>query len=209
MPLILSIRARPGNGSYRLHGGQWQSGPPKPCTGFTPACLPLGFSVPAPHRTCPEMKTRNETTRDVCRGTLRLLADLDYFGLVEVPLANGRRADIASIGRTGDIWIIEIKSGIADFQADQKWHEYLDYCDRLSFAVAPDFPQGLIPPEAGLIIADGFNGAIIREAGEIRLGAARRRAMTLKMARLASARLLRSGETGWTWDESVSTSSPP
>ncbi len=148
-------------------------------------------------------------TRDICRGTLKLLADLDYFGLVEVPLANGRRADIACVGRTGDIWIIEIKTGLADFQSDQKWPEYRAYCDRLSFAVAPDFPQERIPPEAGLIIADGFHGAIIRESEESRLSAARRKAMTLKLARLASARLMRSEETGWTSVETISTSSRP
>ena len=45
------------------------------------------------------------------------------MGVNEVTLANGRRADVLAIGRNGEIWIVEIKSSIADFRADQKWPE--------------------------------------------------------------------------------------
>ena len=36
---------------------------------------------------------------------------------------------------------------LADFRADNKWHEYWDYCDALFFAVPPDFPQDVLPDE--------------------------------------------------------------
>ncbi len=135
---------------------------------------------------------------EICRGTLRLMADLGFYGVTEMPLANNRRADIAAIGPGGEIWMIEIKSSIQDFKSDHKWREYMDFCDRLSFAVADDFPQALIPDEAGLIVADAFYGAVIRNAPEARLVPARRKAVSLRFARLAAARLTRVGDTGWT-----------
>ncbi len=135
---------------------------------------------------------------EICRGTLRLMGHLGYYGVTEMTLANNRRADIAAIGPGGDIWMIEIKSSIADFKSDHKWREYMDFCDRLTFAVAEDFPQELIPPEAGLIVADAFYGAVIREAPETRLAPARRKAVTLRFARLAAARLTSVADTGWT-----------
>lgn len=135
---------------------------------------------------------------EICRGTLRLLGQMGYFGLTEMTLANHRRADIAAIGPGGDIWMIEIKSSVQDFKSDTKWREYMDFCDRLTFAVWDDFPQALIPPEAGLIVADAFYGAVIREAPETRLVPARRKAVTLRFARLAAARLTGFTDTGWT-----------
>ena len=135
---------------------------------------------------------------EICRGTLRLMSQLGYYGLTEMTLANHRRADIAAIGPGGDIWMIEIKSSIQDFRSDTKWREYMDFCDRLSFAVGDDFPQELIPPDAGLIIADAFYGAIIREAPETRLAPARRKAVTLRFARLGAARLTVAADAGWT-----------
>ncbi|MBA3068999.1 MAG: MmcB family DNA repair protein [Hyphomonas sp.] len=135
---------------------------------------------------------------EICRGTLRLLGHLGYYGLTEMTLANNRRADIAAIGPAGDIWMIEIKSSVADFKSDHKWREYMDYCDRLTFAVSDDFPQDLIPAEAGLIVADAFYGAVIREAPDARLVPARRKAVTLRFARLAASRLSGFADTGWT-----------
>ncbi|MFN3912880.1 MmcB family DNA repair protein [Hyphomonas sp.] len=135
---------------------------------------------------------------EICRGTLRMIAHLGYYGLTEMTLANNRRADIAAIGPSGDIWMIEIKSSVADFKSDHKWREYMDFCDRLTFAVGDDFPQELIPPETGLIVADAFYGAVIRQAPEARLVPARRKAVTLRFARLAAARLTGVADTGWT-----------
>lgn len=146
---------------------------------------------------------------EICRGTLRLMAQLGYYGVTEMTLANNRRADIAAIGPAGDIWMIEIKSSVQDFKSDTKWREYMDFCDRLTFAVGADFPQELIPPETGLIVADAFYGAVIREPPETRLAAARRKAVTLRFARLAAARLTNVYDTGWTPGEDTLTSPLP
>jgi hypothetical protein len=119
----------------------------------------------------------------------RFWADFGYASLLEVSLANGRRADVVALGPKGDLVIVEIKSGIADFAADAKWPDYLDFADRFFFAVDADFPHDLIPEDVGLIVADGFGGEIIRPSPETPLAPPRRRAMTLALARLAAARL--------------------
>ena len=90
------------------------------------------------------------------RGVCRAFEQLGYVSLVEFPLANGRRADILALGRTGDLVIVEIKSSVADFRADRKWNTYRDFSDRLYFAVPNDFPRALIPDECGLMVADSF-----------------------------------------------------
>jgi hypothetical protein len=87
------------------------------------------------------------------------------------------------------IWIIEIKSGVADFRSDQKWSDYLAFADRFFFAVQPDFPNDLLPAECGLILADRYGGEIIRTAASHPIAAARRKAITLRFARLAAIRL--------------------
>lgn len=132
---------------------------------------------------------QSEAAATIARGTQRCLIAHGLPALAEVPLANGRRADLLGLGATGTIWIVEIKSSIADFRADQKWPEYRDYCDHLFFAVAPDFPIAILPDDAGHIIADRFGGEIVRPAPEHRLAPARRKALTTSVARLAAARL--------------------
>lgn len=109
--------------------------------------------------------------------------------VTEVSLANGRRADIAAVAASGEIWIVEIKSSIEDFRTDQKWPEYRDYCDRLFFAVAPGFPREILPPDAGLVIADRYGGEIVRAAPEHKLTGARRKAVTLRLVHTAAFRL--------------------
>lgn len=125
----------------------------------------------------------------ISRGVLRLMSDHGYAGVTEMTLANGRRADVAAIGPSGEITIVEIKSSVADFRSDQKWPEYRPFCDRFYFAVGHDFPQDLIPEETGLIVADAFGGAVLREPECEKLVAARRKAVTLRFARLAASRL--------------------
>lgn len=132
---------------------------------------------------------QSEKAAEICRGVMRVLAQHAFTGLIEVTLANGRRADIMALSPAGAIWIIEIKSSVVDFQVDQKWPEYRDYCDALFFAVATDFPQEILPDDTGLIVADRFGGELIRQAPEHRLAPARRKAVTLHYARLAAARL--------------------
>jgi len=134
------------------------------------------------------LASRPETTASVTRGAARLLAALGYAPLAEVTLPNGRRADLMALGRKGEIFIVEVKSGVEDFRADQKWREYLPYCDAFAFAVAPEFPRAVLPPEPGLIVADGFGGAMLREAPAAPLAGARRKALTLAFARLAALR---------------------
>jgi hypothetical protein len=125
----------------------------------------------------------------ILRGVQRLLTAHGLESVAEMPLANSRRADVFGVSPNGTIWIVEIKSSIADFRADQKWPEYRDYCDRLFFAVEPDFPIEILPADAGLILADRYGGEIIREAPEARLAGARRKAVTLTFARAAAGRL--------------------
>lgn len=127
----------------------------------------------------------------VFSGVMRMLETLGWAALTEVSLSNNRRADILAVSRSGEFLIIEVKSCLADFSSDAKWPDYLEWCDHFAFAVDADFPAERIPDAAGLIIADAFGGAFIREAAPQKLAAARRKAMTLKFARLAGQRLYR------------------
>lgn len=132
--------------------------------------------------------SRPEITATVTRGAARLLVALGYAPLSEVTLPNGRRADLMALGPKGQIFIVEVKSGIEDFRVDLKWPEYRPYCDAFAFAVAPEFPREILPQDPGLIVADGFGGAILREAPVEALTGARRKALTLAFARLAALR---------------------
>ena len=134
--------------------------------------------------------SRPETTQAVTRGAARLLAAMGYAPLLEVTLANGRRADIMALSARGHVAIVEVKSSLEDFRTDRKWREYLDYCDSFSLAVAPEFPRDVLPPDPGLIVADAFDGALLREAPLGRLSAPRRKANTLGFARLAAMRAI-------------------
>lgn len=134
--------------------------------------------------------SRPAVTSAVTRGAARLFQAMGYAPLLEVRLPNGRRADIMALGPRGQVAVAEVKSGLHDFRADRKWTEYLPWCDAFFFAVAPEFPLGVLPEEPGLIVADGFDGAVLREAPVAALAAARRKALTLAFARLAALRPL-------------------
>lgn len=134
--------------------------------------------------------SRPETTEAVTRGAARLLVGLGYAPLAEVTLPNGRRADLMALGRKGDLVIVEVKSSLEDFRVDRKWHEYLPYCDRFAFAVAPEFPRHILPDAPGLVVADGFGGAVIRDLPSTPLAPARRKALTIAFGRLAAMRAL-------------------
>ncbi|HEV2569908.1 MmcB family DNA repair protein [Sphingomonas sp.] len=133
---------------------------------------------------------------DVARGVSRLLLRHDYVALCEVPLANGRRADLMAVDPKGRILIVEIKVSRADLLGDGKWHDYLDYCDRFFWAVPQGFcldpfaTDAFSPDLAGLIVADRYDAAIAREAAERAVPAPRRKAATLDFARRAARRLL-------------------
>jgi len=140
--------------------------------------------------------SRPETTLSVTRGAARLMVDLGYAPLLEVGLPNGRRADVMAVGPRGDIVICEVKSGIEDYRVDRKWGEYGPFCDAFYFAVAPEFPSDILPVEPGLIVADGFGGAVIRDAPLAPLAPARRKALTIAFARLGAMRTLRDQAAG-------------
>lgn len=106
-------------------------------------------------------------------------------------MRSGRRVDVMAVDASGGISIVEVKSDPADYHADGKWHEYLDFCDRFYFAVVPDFPRKILPddPRCGLILADQYDAAIVRDPELVKLNAARRKSLTLKLARTAARRL--------------------
>ncbi len=128
-------------------------------------------------------------TADITQGTQRLLHDLGYASLTEMKLPNGRRVDVIGLNKKGQVFIVEVKSSVEDFRADQKWPEYLEFCDLFSFAVDEGFPQELLPEDHGIIVADKFEGSVVRSAEERKLNAARRKSLTLKFARTAAYRM--------------------
>ncbi len=132
--------------------------------------------------------SRPETTVAVTRGAARLFGALGWAPLLEVSLPNGRRADVMAVGPKGQIAIAEVKSSLEDFRTDRKWGEYLEFCDHFYFAVAPEFPREILPDGPGLIVADGFGGAVLTPPPEAKLAGARRKALTLAFARLAALR---------------------
>lgn len=133
----------------------------------------------------------------IARGVCRLLASHDFASLCEVVPAPGKRVDVMALGPKGEIWVVECKSGLADFRADRKWQGYLDWCDRYFWAVEPGFPQEILPDSGGLILADAFGGEVLRMGPETSLSAARRRALTLRFARLAAWRQTGFGDPGF------------
>lgn len=132
---------------------------------------------------------------DVARGVTRLFCRQEVFAICEVPLPNGRRADMMAIDPKGCLTIVEIKVSKADLTGDCKWTDYLDYCDRFFWAVPPGFSldpfeaEALGPDVAGLIVADRYDAAVLRDAPLRRLAGARRKAETLRFARRAAQRL--------------------
>ena len=110
--------------------------------------------------------------------------------LAEVPLGNGRRADLVGLDRQGRFSLIEVKSSRADFLADHKWQDYGDWCDAFYFAVDAAFPRDLLPAAVGVIVADAHDAVIVRPSVQERsMASARRRSLTVRFARLAAVRL--------------------
>jgi hypothetical protein len=136
----------------------------------------------------------NLIAADVVRGTCRWLARAGVAAIAEVPLGNGRRADLLGLDAAGRLTLVEIKVSLADLRGDRKWPEYLDYCDRFFWAVPVGLPLSLFdtpdfaPDRTGLIIADRYDAELLRDAPFVALNAARRKAETLRLARRAAAR---------------------
>jgi hypothetical protein len=148
--------------------------------------------VPPPGADLPQIVDlrQSPTALRVQRGVMRLLRDgYDFCCLTEVPLSNGRRADVLGLGPRGEIWIVEIKSSLIDLQVDTKWPLYKDFCDRFFFAKPPELAAGIFPEDEGLIVADAHDAAVLRMAEEAIIPGARRKALTLALARLGADRV--------------------
>lgn len=134
------------------------------------------------------------TAADVARGIGRLFARNDIWCLAEVPLRNGRRADLMGIDARGHVVIVEIKVARADLLSDTKWRDYLDFCDRFFWGVSPCLDHSPLdniayrPDICGLIVADGYDAEILRPAPLGPLPAARRKAEVERLARIAMRR---------------------
>jgi hypothetical protein len=132
---------------------------------------------------------QSETALAIARGSARLLHAHGFSVVSELGLPSGRRADLVALDAGGEIWIVEIKSSVADFRADQKWQDYRAHCDRLFFATCMEVPCEIFPPDTGLIVADSYGAQMICAAPEHRLAAATRKSMMLLFARAAALRL--------------------
>lgn len=137
----------------------------------------------------------------VARGVARLFSRHDIMVLSEVSLPNKRRADLMGVDAKGQIVIVEIKVARADLLGDNKWMEYLDYCDRFYWALPSDFDASpldrpdFMPERAGLIIADAYDAEMVRSAATHALAPARRKTETTRLARRSMQRL--SVVNGW------------
>jgi hypothetical protein len=131
---------------------------------------------------------------EVARGVTRLFCRQDLFAICEVPLPNGRRADMMAIDSKGTLTIVEIKVAKSDLLGDGKWTDYLDYCDRFFWAVPAHLSaicegERFLPNAAGLIVADRYDAVLVRDATHRPLAPARRKAELLRFARRAARRL--------------------
>ncbi len=135
-----------------------------------------------------------ERTLGICRAAMRFCARRGWAPVAEMPLPNGRRADILALLPDGGFVVLEVKSCARDFLADSKWPEYRQYCDRLFFAVDLDFPQALLPADTGLVVADGHEAELLRDAPSHPLAPARRRALLHRFAHQAAGRLAALGD---------------
>jgi hypothetical protein len=137
----------------------------------------------------PVDRRQSPVAAGVQRGVRRLFAQLGHVTLPELTLANGRRADLIALAPDGVVTIVEIKSSVADLRADRKWPHYEEFCDRFYFAVPETVPFDLLPDTTGVILADSFGAAIVREAPHHALAGARRKAVTLRFAHAAASLL--------------------
>jgi len=125
----------------------------------------------------------------LARGVCRFLRQAGFGTLTEFTLRNRRRVDVVALAEDGRITVVEVKSSEADFRADTKWRDYLDFCDAFYFAVPEEFPRHLIPESCGLLVADGFGAEMLREPEEGKVNPARRKSLITRFARTASLRL--------------------
>ena len=133
----------------------------------------------------------------LARGICRHFLTYNFVSVEELVPTSGLRVDVMALGPKGDLWIVECKSGRADFQSDHKWRGYLNWCDRFFWAVDTDFPTELLPADTGLIIADGFGAEVLRMGPKYKLAAARRKVLIQKFARHAALRDMATRDPGY------------
>lgn len=133
-------------------------------------------------------------SQDVRRGVCRWLVRAGVMPITEASLGCGRRADVMGLDSAGRLTLVEIKVSLADLRGDAKWPEYLEWCDRFFWAVPHPLAASLseerfAPARTGILVADRFDAAQLREAPWAPIAAARRKAQTLRFARTAAIRL--------------------
>lgn len=138
----------------------------------------------------PSTTTALAPGRRLARGVCRALVAMDFAALEEVVPEPGLRVDVMALGPSGEIWVVECKSSLADYRSDRKWQSYLPWCDRFFWAVPANFPTDCLPDAGGLMLADDYDAEFVRDAEPARLPPSRRRALTLRLARLAAFRHL-------------------
>ena len=126
----------------------------------------------------------------ITRGVMSHFGQIGLSSLSEFSPTRGLRVDIVALGLSDEIWIVECKSGKTDFKSDNKWHNYLDWCDRYFWAVDAEFPIDILPYDTGLIIADPYDASILREAPLNKVSAARRKKLIKSIAKSACNRLV-------------------
>ena len=111
--------------------------------------------------------------------------------LSEFTLKTGRRVDLIALSRGQHITIVEVKSSLPDFSSDKKWQNYLDWADQFYFAVAENFSVERLANEmrCGILITDGFDTHILREAPLQKLPTQRRIHLIRRLAFAAMTRL--------------------
>lgn len=144
----------------------------------------------------PEQEAAQRHAQAIARGISRLFARNDIWCLPEMPLRNGRRADLMGVDAKGQIVIVEIKVSRADLLGDAKWPDYLDFCDRFYWGLPPELDraclemEGFMPGRCGVIVADGYDAEILRPAPLESLASPRRRVEVERLARTALRRQL-------------------
>ena len=160
----------------------------------------MSDSLQRPSSALPVDRRQSPVAAGIQRGVRRLFAQRGHVTLPEFTLANGRRADVIALAPDGGLTIVEIKSSVADFRADQKWPDYEEFCDEFYFAIPETVPFGILPEDRGLILADSFGAAIMRHAARHALTGARRKAVTIRFAHAAAGLLHALADPDGVWD---------
>jgi hypothetical protein len=152
-----------------------------------------------PDSKSPEPATSHNAA-SVQRGICRLFARNDVWCLAEMPLRGGRRADLMGVDAKGHVVIVEIKVSRADLLGDSKWADYLDFCDRFYWGLAPGLDRAcleqddFLPDRCGVIVGDDYDAEIMRPAPLLQMAAARRKVEVERLARTALRRMVNAAD---------------